>query len=60
VTYKQEVKNNVRHSMIKHAVELLTTNHSSACCVKRSYVRNLYDYFIPQEGGKMHFRFHTA
>jgi hypothetical protein len=48
-TYKQEVKNHVRHSMIRDAVELLTTNRSSACCVKRTYVRNLYDYFIRQE-----------
>jgi len=48
-TYKQGAKNNVRHTVIKRAVELLTTERQSACCVRRSYVRDLYDYFLHQE-----------
>lgn len=45
VTYKQEAKNIVRHTVIRKAVEMLTTERSQACCVRRSYVRDLYDYF---------------
>lgn len=48
-SYKQEVKNIVRHAVIKRAVELLTTERQSACCVRRSYVRDLYEYFLHQE-----------
>lgn len=32
--------------MLKYAVESLTVNRSQSCCVKRQYVRDLYDYFI--------------
>lgn len=46
VTYRQETKNKVRHMVIKRAIELLTTFRSESCCVRRSYVRDLYDYFI--------------
>ncbi|MBQ7736735.1 MAG: hypothetical protein IJT62_02750 [Oscillospiraceae bacterium] len=45
VSYKQETKNLVRHTVIKEAVQLLTNQRSDACCVRRSYVRDLYDYF---------------
>lgn len=45
ITYKQETKNIVRHKIIRKAVEMLTTSRSDACCVHRSYVRDLYDYF---------------
>ena len=45
ITYKQETKNMVRHTVIRKAVELLTTERAQACCVRRSYVRDLYDYF---------------
>ena len=45
-SYKQRTKNEVRHYSIKHAIETLTTFRSEACCVRRSYVRDLYDYFI--------------
>lgn len=48
-TYTQESKNKVRHSVIKTAIECLTTNRSSACCVRRSYVRDLYDFFLEME-----------
>lgn len=44
-TYKQEMKCQVRHTVIRKAVDLLTTNRSSSCCVRNSYVRDLYDYF---------------
>lgn len=45
VTYKQETKNTVRHTVIRRAVELLTAERAQSCCVRRSYVRDLYDYF---------------
>ena len=45
ITYKQETKNTVRHTVIRRAVEMLTTERAQACCVRRSYVRDLYDYF---------------
>lgn len=45
ITYKQETKNTVRHTVIRRAVEMLTTERTQACCVRRSYVRDLYDYF---------------
>lgn len=45
-TYKQETKNNVRHTIIRKAVEMLTVNRSDSCCVRNSYVRDLYDYFL--------------
>ena len=45
-TYKQESKNQVRHMVIRNAVELLTSGRSEACCVRNSYVRDLYDYFL--------------
>ena len=45
VTYKQEIKSKVRHQIIKNAVNLLTTNRSNSCCVRRSYVRDIYDYY---------------
>ncbi len=44
-TYKQETKNTVRHTVIRKSVEMLTTERSLSCCVRRSYVRDLYDYF---------------
>lgn len=49
MTYRQSVKNTVRHKVLKRAVELLTTERSSACCVRSSYVRDLYDYFIEMD-----------
>lgn len=45
VTYRQETKNTVRHAVIRRAVEMQTTERSQACCVRHSYVRDLYDYF---------------
>ena len=44
-TYTQEQKKEVRHAVIRRAVELLTYARSNACCVRRSYVRDLYDHF---------------
>ena len=44
-TYKQETKNIVRHAIIRKAVEILTTKRSDACCVRHSYVRDLYEHF---------------
>ena len=48
-TYTQEPKNKVRHLAIKTAIDYLTTNRSNACCVRRSYVRDLYDFFLDME-----------
>lgn len=45
-TYKQETKNHVRHTVIRKAVEMLTVNRAEASCVRNSYVRDLYDYFV--------------
>lgn len=47
-TYKQKIKNQVRHTIIREAVESLTVGRSNACCVRNSYVRDLYDYFACQ------------
>ena len=49
VSYTQESKNRVRHSVIKTAIDHLTANRSSSCCVRRSYVRDLYDYFMDMD-----------
>ena len=48
-TYRQSTKNAARHLMIRRAVELLTTRRSLSCCVRQSYVRDIYDYFIQQD-----------
>ena len=45
ISYKQKIKKNARHSMIKKAVELLTQDRNSLCCVSEKYVRELFDYF---------------
>lgn len=45
-TYKQDTKNRVRHTVIRKAVELLTSYRSEACCVRNSYVRDLHNYFV--------------
>lgn len=45
-SYKQDIKNNVRHNIIRKSVELLTSRRSEACCVRYSYVRDLYEYFL--------------
>ena len=45
-TYKQDTKNRVRHTVIRKAVELLTSSRSEACCVRNSYVRDLHDHFV--------------
>lgn len=47
-TYTQDEKKVIRHNVIKSAVEMLTLHRNSACCVRRSYVRDLYEYFIDQ------------
>lgn len=47
--YKQFVKNKERHLAIKRAVEQLTLYREEACCVKRNYVRNIFDYLTLSE-----------
>lgn len=49
ITYKQKEKGIARHTVLKRAIELLTVERQSSCCVRQSYVRDLYDYFIEQE-----------
>ncbi len=44
-TYRQKTKCYVRHTVIRKAVEMLTTERSNSCCVHNSYVRDLFDYF---------------
>lgn len=48
-SYTQPQKNKVRHFVIRRAVELLTTMRSEACCVRNSYVRDVYEYFLNKE-----------
>lgn len=43
--YNQYTKQNVRHSALFKAVEILTSKRGQSCCVERNYVRRLYDYF---------------
>lgn len=49
ISYKQKSKQIARHAMIRSAVELLTQERDSLCCVPRNYVRDLFDYFIEFE-----------
>lgn len=44
-TYRQKAKQVARHTMLKRAVELLTIERNAACCVRRTYVRDLLDYY---------------
>lgn len=48
-SYRQPQKNKVRHSVIRRAIELLTVLRSEACCVRNSYVRDVYEYFLSKE-----------
>ena len=48
-SYNQNNKKSARHLMIRKAVENLTTNRDSSAVVKRSYVRDIYDYFIEED-----------
>lgn len=43
--YNQFEKKKVRHLSISDAVDMLTISRNETCCVKRDYVRKLYDYF---------------
>lgn len=45
VTYNQKTKQVARHQMLRKAVESLTQNRDSICCVRRNYVREIYDFF---------------
>ena len=47
--YNQYTKQNVRHTAIFKAVEILTSKREQSCCVERNYVRKIYDYFIRSE-----------
>lgn len=49
VTYNQKTKQMARHQMLRKAVELLTQNRDSICCVKRNYVREIFDFFTEIE-----------
>lgn len=42
ITYRQPEKNMVRQNALQYAVETLTVNRSSSCCVEKEYVRNIY------------------
>ena len=47
--YTQEAKNSVRHLVLSHAVNHLTVDRSRSCCVPRTYVRRVIDYFLQQD-----------
>src|SRR5690554_684917 len=49
LTYKQTNKINARHEVLFYSVDLLTTNRNKSCCVERSYVRKVRDYFLSLE-----------
>ena len=51
-TYTQKQKNTVRHLALSRAVELLTTDRSQSCCVPRTYVRQVIDYFLQQDSSE--------
>ncbi len=53
-TYSQSIKNGARHLMLQHAVKTLTVDRNSSSCVDAYYVRNIYDYFISQEEGRIY------
>lgn len=52
LTYTQASKINARHKMFFYAIDLLTTNRSKSCCVERSYVRKVLDYFLSLDESK--------
>lgn len=45
-SYKQNSKNSIRHTIFTHAVNYLTVERAHACCVSRTYARNIADYFL--------------
>lgn len=47
--YTQKQKNIVRHFALNKAVNLLTVDRSQSCCVPRTYVRDVIDYFLRQD-----------
>ncbi len=49
-TYKQKNKCKARHIALSSAIELLTIDRASCCCVNNSYVRRLYDFFCEEDG----------
>lgn len=51
-SYKQEAKNYVRHNSLLVAVNCLTVKRNAACCVPRTYVRELYDFFCRLDEGE--------
>jgi hypothetical protein len=50
--YTQKIKSDVRHKMIRQAINTLTIDRTKSACVDSDYVRNIYDYFIGLEEGK--------
>lgn len=44
-SYNQFEKNKVRHISISNAVDMLTTKRYEAGCVRKDYVRKIYDYY---------------
>lgn len=47
--YRQKTKKQIRHTVLSNAVNHLTTDREKACCVPRSYVREVADYFLMQD-----------
>lgn len=52
ITYTQKSKINARHRMFFYSIDLLTTNRNKSCCVERSYVRKVHDYFVSLDESK--------
>lgn len=47
--YNQYAKNKVRQDTLEYAIDILTVNRPNASCVRRTYVRELYEWLISQE-----------
>lgn len=48
-SYHQFSKNVVRHNALSYAINILTFKREKSPCVKRDYVRNLYNFFTMTE-----------
>ncbi|WP_370828550.1 hypothetical protein [Fournierella massiliensis] len=55
-SYTQKEKNIVRHLALTKAVNLLTIDRSQSCCVPRTYVRRVIDYFLQQDSSERAYR----
>lgn len=48
-TYKQPVKERVRTEILTYAIDTLTSNREEAACVKKNYVRDVFNHLKNQD-----------